>query len=488
MSPTTSSSDVILAWSLQTALWAGLAVSSVGLAVSFRRPAMKVLAVFFALFWLASTLLWGSLAAGSYGMPQREASMIAALVLPLSPLLTGILAWHLIRLLAGRTERAFPPAALMASVGIGGLIASLTISWLVQTTTPGSASTIGVIGVIGALSAIAVATSLAWYAFRLRRRTDEHRYALALMGVAFIALATRSAINVAVAVVGMLNDQLPNFGLMATVMQVFLVVVIGVCLIIAVLDEERASIVKRTEQIGLVEVALARSQRLESVGRMSGAVAHDFNNLLAVIGMSAESARVAPRDEATTDFDMILASTKRGQELTKQLLAFARQAPQEVTRFDVSYQINRLDGLLQRLVGKERSLSISVAPTPQLVEMDATQLEQVLINLVVNARDASARDGRIEVVVTSTAAPSHPDAAFVRFSVTDYGSGIPPEVLPSIFEPFFSTKTVGEGTGLGLATCDGIVRRSGGRIEVTTEVGKGTRFDVFLPRARTSKA
>ena len=227
---------------------------------------------------------------------------------------------------------------------------------------------------------------------------------------------------------------------------------------------------------------MAKSQRLESLGRMAGAVAHDFNNVLAVIGLSAESARTAGPETSDEDLKEILASSKRGQELTRQLLAFARQAPQQITQFDVSHQIDKLSGLLQRLVGKQVVLTITLSPTPQIVEMDVTQFEQVLMNLVVNGRDAMPQGGTVSVIVAPTVVAGDSKAGFARVSVTDTGTGIPADVLPHIFEPFFSTKTVGEGTGLGLATCDGVVRRSGGRIDVHTEAGKGTRFDVLLPR------
>lgn len=482
MLPTVPPSEFLIAWSTQTALSAGMALSTLVLAVTFRRPAMRTLAAFFALTAAASALLWTGLAAADAGMPPYTASLLAAFVVPLSPILSGLLGWHVIRLLSGRTERAFPPGSVLATVGVAALCASLALNWLTWSAMGGGRS---IIGVLGSMLAIICYLGLGAYAFRIWRDKTDRRVAIGLMGFAFTALAVRSIANLTVAAIAVLRGELPRFGVWVTLLQVFLLVAAGALQIIAVLEDERVSSVRRTEQVGLAELAVARSQRLESVGRMSGAIAHDFNNLLAVIGMSAESARATPRD-AAGDLDAILGATKRGQELTRQLLAFARQAPQEVTRFDVSHQVNKLGELLKRMAGKERSLVISVAPTAQVVEMDVTQFEQVLINLVVNARDASASGGQIEVVVVSTAAASHPDSRFVRFSVTDNGAGISSEVLPSIFEPFFSTKTVGEGSGLGLATCDSVVRRAGGRIEVATELDHGTRFDVYLPRAHTS--
>lgn len=472
--------DVSLAWALQAALTGGLALACIGLAVTFGRPAMRVLAANFVLNTAASAVIWVALNARSMGLEPRVGGYVAAFSLPLSPLLSTLLMLHLARLLAGRVNRRFPSSAAIAGTAVGGLTASLALAALTSHR-PGGA--LGVVAAIASVVAVACYAMLTVVTFRLRATSAAHRNALGLFGASFAVMTVRSTVNIAVAALALANGTTPRFSLGVTVGQVFLLVVSGVLQIIAVLDEERASILHNAEQLRHAEAAVAQSHRLESLGRMAGAVAHDFNNVLAVIGLSAEAARATTDAERDADLNEILVSSKRGQELTRQLLAFARQTPQQVTRFDVNHQLDKLHGLLLRIVGKRAALTLSAAPTPQLVDMDVTQFEQVVMNLVVNARDSMPNGGTIAVNVEPTVPSDTANARFVRLTVTDTGTGIPPDVLPHIFEPFFSTKSAGEGTGLGLATCDGIVRRSAGRIDVTTDAGAGTRFAVLLPRA-----
>ena len=480
MQASVSQPDVVLSWSFQTALAAGLAVACIGLAVTFGRPAMRVLAAHFSVMTVASILIWVALTARSLGLPPMTGAIVGALSLPLSPVLAFVFLRHLTRLLARRETRGFPSITLIVGAGAAGLFAGLTIAWLTMSPAGGSSAAVAVVGSVAAVIAFVVLTGMA---LKLRRATGAHRQALGFLTAAFAVLTLRSATNILVNIVSVATQTPPQFSVPITVAQVFLLVVAGVLLIVGVLDEDRASIVHTAEQIRHAEAALAKSERLESLGRMAGAVAHDFNNVLAVIGMSAESARGASSGVRDDDLGEILASSKRGQALTRQLLAFARQAPQQVSRFDANHQVEKLSGLLNRIVGKQMRVEFTLASTPQIVEMDVTQFEQVLMNLVVNARDSMPQGGTIAVTIAAGAAAGGANAGLTRISVTDTGTGIRADVLPHIFEPFFSTKTIGEGTGLGLATCDGIVRRSGGRIEVHTETGKGTRFDVLLPRA-----
>jgi len=448
---------------------------------------MRVLAAYFLLIALARALIWLSLAAPAYGLDPRAGSVIAAIALPLTPLLSFVLLLHLLRLLAGRTARAMPSEVLLAVTGVGGLVFSLLLERSTSSATPGSPALIALVSSVGSVAAncVLAAVALVW-----RRAATIHRGAVTVLAASLVLLALRSVINASVNAVSVMGGQPPSHGVAVTAVQLFILVVAGVLQLIAVLEEERASIVKRAEQLRSAEAAVVRSRGLEELGRMAGAVAHDFNNLLGVISMSAESARATAHGETEADLIEIQATSRRGQELTRQLLAFARQAPQQVARFDANVQLDKLRGLLQRIVGKHATLELSAAGPPLLVDMDGTQFDQVVMNLVVNARDATPAGGTITVHLADTA----PDrdavgasaggrrANFVQLTVIDTGTGIPSEVLPHIFEPFFSTKA-GVGTGLGLATCDGIIRQLGGRISVHSEVGKGTRFDVFIPRA-----
>jgi PAS domain S-box-containing protein len=243
-----------------------------------------------------------------------------------------------------------------------------------------------------------------------------------------------------------------------------------------------------TEQKHLEE-QLRQAQKMESLGRLAGGMAHDFNNLMtAVLGHASFAATSLPEThEARAELEEIREAALRASELTRQLLAFARRqlvAPRVV---DVNELVVSLDGLLRRLLGEDVELSTHLEGAPLCARIDPTQLEQVLVNLAVNARDAMPSGGRLvlvtaDVVVHEERHPALPAGRYVRVSVSDTGHGIAPELFDHLFEPFFTTKEWGRGTGLGLATCYGIVRQCGGHIEVESAPEAGARFDVYLPR------
>lgn len=229
-----------------------------------------------------------------------------------------------------------------------------------------------------------------------------------------------------------------------------------------------------TEQRRLEE-ELRQAQRLESIGRLAGGLAHDFNNLLtAMLGSLELLGDVCPPSGAE-DLATLRHGAQRAKELTAQLLAFARKQPISLAVVDVSSLVLKVERLLRRLVGPGVELTISAQPGAR-VRADAAQLEQVLVNLVVNARDAMPNGGPLDVRVTTDtgAAPRQ-----VWLEVQDQGVGIAPDVLPHVFEPFFSTKA--SGTGLGLASSYGVIKQHGGEIQVQSEVGRGTRIRVSLP-------
>ena len=247
-----------------------------------------------------------------------------------------------------------------------------------------------------------------------------------------------------------------------------------------------------------LEARLAQASRLESVGRLAGGVAHDFNNLLTIVLAAVEAAREAlpSGSPAQEDLSEIVAATGRAANLTRQLLAFARRQVVEPEVLDLGGVICELESMLRRLLDETIELSIETAEAPTHVCADRSQLEQVLLNLVVNARDAMPAGGRLSVRVDTL----RPDAAtaaretegqtgpFVRLEVVDTGQGMAPEVVDRIFEPFFSTKVSTLGTGLGLATSYGIVKQSGGHIAVESGPGRGTRFRVYLPLSPPAEA
>lgn len=241
------------------------------------------------------------------------------------------------------------------------------------------------------------------------------------------------------------------------------------------------------------EEQLRQSQKMEAVGQLAGGVAHDFNNLLtAIIGYSdLILARGAGGDQSVVeDVEEIKRAAERASELTRQILAFSRRQALRAERVSLNEVLLRMEPLLSHALGEDIEVACLCSSDLGLVEVDVSQFEQVLMNLAANARDAMPEGGRLtletaNVEIDDTYCAKYPDATpgkYVVVSVSDTGVGIEPEVLPHIFEPFFTTKPPGTGTGLGLSTVYGIVRQSGGLINVYSEPGQGTTFRIYLPR------
>ena len=239
-----------------------------------------------------------------------------------------------------------------------------------------------------------------------------------------------------------------------------------------------------------LEHELRQAQRLEAIGRLAGGVAHDFNNILTVILGRAEE--VASDDRVPGDLRDAVSdlsqNAQRATALTRQLLAFSRRQAIEVRDVDLNSVVANVTRLLHRVLGEDIVVTFTYSEQPLAVRADPGMIEQVLLNLAVNARDAMPDGGRLSIDTSFTAAqPSRTNSVgnWACLRVTDNGAGIAPEDLPHIFEPFFTTKDVGKGTGLGLATTYGIVQQHGGWIEVDSEIGRGAEFRVFFPRSGT---
>ena len=251
-----------------------------------------------------------------------------------------------------------------------------------------------------------------------------------------------------------------------------------------------------------LEAQLRVAQKMEAVAQLAGGVAHDFNNLLTVIGTYTTLLidEVPPDDPKRTDLEEILGASTRAAALTRQLLAFGRRQLLDTRLVNVNAIVEGVEKMLRRVLSAEIQLEFALDPTLGAINADAGQVEQALMNLVVNARDAMARRGTItvrtanvEVVPTPTELPLPRDRAphpvqMVMLSVTDTGAGIDPETMSHIFEPFFTTKGPGRGTGLGLSTTHGIMKQSGGFIRVHSTLGAGTRFELYFPRVTTGSA
>ena len=240
-----------------------------------------------------------------------------------------------------------------------------------------------------------------------------------------------------------------------------------------------------------LEHQLLQSQKLNTIGLLAGGIAHDFNNLLVPILGYAElgKMKVSENDRVYGDLEIIQKAAEKAAALTRQLLAFSRQQVLEVHDLDLNEVINELRDMLSRLISENIDLKIDLSASPCITKADRTQIEQILLNLVVNARDAMPGGGILAmetdiVNLDESYTRTHPETetgTYVVLSISDNGQGMEPEVRDRIFEPFFTTKEKGSGTGLGLSTVFGIVKQHGGNIWLYSEPGKGTTFRIYLP-------
>ena len=269
-------------------------------------------------------------------------------------------------------------------------------------------------------------------------------------------------------------------------------------LVVRVLHEPEATdttyilhFIDLTERKNL-EQQFAQSQKMQAVGQLAGGIAHDFNNLLTAMTGFCDLLllRHRPGDPSFGDIMQIKQNANRAANLVKQILAFSRQQTLQPRVFDLTDTLSDLLHLLRRLIGENIELKIVHGRDLGLVRVDQTQFDQVIINLCVNAKDAMPRGGKLTIktmnrktrVTTRLSGEDMPAGDWVVISVSDTGTGIPANILPRIFEPFFSTKEVGSGTGLGLSTVYGIVRQTGGYVHVDSSPGEGSTFLIYLPR------
>jgi two-component system cell cycle sensor histidine kinase/response regulator CckA len=258
------------------------------------------------------------------------------------------------------------------------------------------------------------------------------------------------------------------------------------------IDQALAQRRQRIEH-GQLEAQYRQAQKMEAVGRLASGAAHDFNNLLTVIfGYSQLMLSTLPTDEPLReDLEQIQAAAMRAQALTRLLLAFSRRQVLEVEVLDVNALILGLETLLSRLIPANIRLMVKTTQEVGHVKADRGQIEQVLMNLVINAGDAMPQGGNLAIQTAAITLERDlplrtsmmPAGQYVGITVQDTGTGITPEVQAHLFEPFFTTKGPGKGTGLGLSTVYGIVKQSGGYIDVSSEVGRGTIFSIYLPES-----
>lgn len=242
-----------------------------------------------------------------------------------------------------------------------------------------------------------------------------------------------------------------------------------------------------------LEERLRHVQKMDAIGKLAGGIAHDFNNAITAIIGYAEMIllRVKAPDPLYQDAKQIVRAAEHSARLTHQLLAFSRKQVLQPRTLDLEAEVTQVEGMVRRLIGESIILSLEAAPNLWKTSADAGQMHQIVLNLAINARDAMPDGGKLTIGLTNTTltaaealhiADGRP-GEFVLLTVSDTGTGMSREVVKRIFEPFFTTKELGKGTGLGLATCHGIVRQSAGMIAVTSALGEGTTFSVYLPKA-----
>jgi len=405
----------------------------------------------------------------------------------------------------GDRMRARLLASLLAVLVVGGLASGLVQLSIVPGFLPTFLAMLGALGVLGAayaasrtrhyraggaLAALAVlAACLAipawnpddrvWYAFMSASVLLASVFLSLRAAAAFAALAVVSVIGVAALVPSLREPR-------KFVPPLMFQLVFSPLVLIAArhrdrMEEERRRVLLETQ------AALARSQRLETVGRLAGGVAHDFGNVLAVVAGSIAALRERPAPAA--ELDEMAEACARANALVKQLLAFARRQPLAPRRVAPADVIRGLEPILRRLVGVQVAVFLDLPAASAAVRADPTQLEQVLLNLVMNARDATPPGGSIRVGVRAVdlrpGAPETldglPAGSYCAIEVADTGHGMTDEVRSRLFEPFFTTKPA--GSGFGLATVYGIVTQSGGQMTVRSSPGTGSTFTAFLPLA-----
>jgi signal transduction histidine kinase len=251
-------------------------------------------------------------------------------------------------------------------------------------------------------------------------------------------------------------------------------------------DQAQAALQKAQEQ-------LAHSQKMDALGQLTAGIAHDFNNLLMIVSGHIHTLKklVADDPKGRRAAEAIAGAAQRGEALTRQLLTFARRQRLNPSRISLPERVGALRDMLAGSLGRHVRLAIDIAAEVWPVQVDLGELEVALVNLAVNARDAMPRGGVIAVTAHNVRLRRGDHGKdlqgdFVALTVSDTGARIAPDILPRIFDPFFTTKEISKGTGLGLSQVHGFIHQSGGAIDVSSEVGKGTRVTIYLPRARAA--
>lgn len=484
--------DALLAsFFMQSALATVFLAALWGFAFVYRRPLHRALAIGWSIY-IVHTL--ASMLSAWYGRSAPLSSVRWHTATAQLVAVTGSAAfWYAsVRILSGRqhTLRPSTPTLLV----LGGAAASLVLASVVTGTVlhqPGS-------GPLGALYPLLYITLVVLVVRELRATTQHHRE-LIWLGVGFALLATRLLlVTLVIMPESQFRDATLTQLLAVATVQLVQIVAMGIISIGVAAVYERTAVLAQAARLYEAELKVQRNQRLEALGRMAAGIAHDFNNVLLVIGGGVELAGDALRrlngaatESVQRELIEMQAAVRQGGGLTARLLAYARPSSAPAVG-DVGTEIDVIVSesapLLTKSAGAARRLIVDTSAAGMRCALDRTQIEQLLLNLVVNARDATASNGTITVRTrverVTTPRIMHQGllatGSYARLSVEDDGAGIPPDVLPHIMEPFFTTKQDQGGTGIGLATVQQIVVATGGEVDVTSTVGIGTRIDLYL--------
>jgi signal transduction histidine kinase len=472
----------------QATIVVAFAVAHLGATRHFRRPAMRALAVFWLFFALAACINIFSTWSGAVWQSREISRALTTIVIALS---------------AASIPFARSATRSMASLG------NAPPSWR---TAGVWAATLFVVHGTGVFSLGAwmpdqrvyavtwsralvfiVAVIPAWNAWRdlaaCRAIGHVDCRAVRLLALGFSALALRQFVSLGLGLRVGLPDLPAPLEIAAIAGEVLTIMAMGALSLLAITAEELWFEQQQAAALAGAQARLAAGERMESLGRLAAGVAHDFNNMLQIVVLATAALKArAADDDSRTALSEVDSATRHGRALVRQLLDFARPPRHDGAACDAARQLEGISALLRSLIPRGIDFGVTVHAAGAQVFIEPTAFEQVVINLVTNARDATPPGGRVAVTletVTFAAAESAAielrAGAYVRLAVSDTGTGIAPEMIPRIFEPFFTTKQADRGTGLGLSTVHGVANGCGGGVHVHSRVGEGTTFEVYFP-------